>query len=212
MYTNTVKDIKMKIWFVYFICFFSIILLINGCGKPETKSDLAGSTECNPPCWNGITPGQTTKDVAISIMRAEEIGKEDNLSIDDNGITWFNSESRTVYRLEFQDNYVQLIRFQLEGVSINQIIEMFGNPDYFLTNVGRGGGYGISLYFPHEGMAFLGNLGTHLRISENAQVNYAYFIKPTDIEGELEIIHGKSWVSTLLSELREWQGFGEIEP
>ena len=37
--------------------------------------DLIGTEDCQPPCWNGIIPGETSVDEAAEIIKLLDLGK-----------------------------------------------------------------------------------------------------------------------------------------
>ena len=189
-----------------------VVAILTGCKIDSVDTNLIGNKNCSPPCWNNITPGQTSKDNAILAMHQLNREKGGELSINDYGISWREKILKGVYTIELQDNFVKLIRFPTNGTSLEKVINLFGEPNYYAAGFGREGEHFILIYYPNKGLAFIVDLEDEKVITKDASVTYSYFLPSTDIRNEIGIIHGEKWIDKFMTELHEWKGYGDVIP
>ncbi|HSQ18189.1 MAG TPA: hypothetical protein VLM83_10855, partial [Anaerolineales bacterium] len=64
----------------------------------QLRNRWISGTPCAPPCWEGITPGQTSADEAIEIL----ISNPMITNVDD---TYFSMYDQVSFQLPYQDEY-----------------------------------------------------------------------------------------------------------
>lgn len=203
------------------VALYGVAILLGGCNAIHADSDkrnlpdvdLVGVKNCSPPCWNDITPGQTSTDDAIIAMRQLKEEKGGDLSINNYGITWREKAFKKVYTIELQNDFVELIQLSIDRTSLEQVVSLFGEPDYWISGVDKGGGgCFILIYYPNKGLTFTVNLKNEKSITKDASVTYSYFVPSTDIRNEIGIIHGEEWIDEFMTKIHEWKGYGETIP
>ena len=189
-------------------------IFLTGCKASSPDTNLIGNNNCNPPCWNEITPGQTNKDQATMAMHQINYEKGGELSVSDYGISWQERTFGRVYAIEFEGNLVKLIRFPTERTSLEQILSLFGEPDYLITEPGKGKGGGnfILIYYPNKGLAFTIDLKSQKTVTADGSVVGSWFLPPTDIRNAIGIIHGEEWIDEFMARIHNWNGYGEVTP
>ncbi len=188
-------------------------LILAGCKAEPAPLDpyLVGTENCSPPCWNGILPGQTNQDTAVRMMLQVNDENGGHLSVNNFGISWQEKVTKRVYGIDFEDDLVKIIRFQMNRASLEQVIGLFGEPEYWISGAGKGERY-ILIYYPDKGLAFAGSPGRQKTITRDASVTYSYFVSSTDIRNEIGIIHGEGWIDEFMTKIHEWKGYGDVIP
>ncbi|HUS15753.1 MAG TPA: hypothetical protein VM536_12140 [Chloroflexia bacterium] len=124
---------------------------------------LAG-TPCRPPCWEGVTPGQTTVREALRILRNDSgiqprsvVTQEDSLYNWAWGYirwNWIDGQpgGEAEYRMGAADPVIDAINPYLPGsVTLQQVIDRYGQP----THIRARGGYGVEGQGPAYGLTVI---------------------------------------------------------
>jgi len=98
--------------------------------------------ECNPPCWEGITPGQTTSTIGFGFLSGvPEISQSTLARIDnEKGIgyyAWhFTQRTAEDYgRAYFDNDSIYIINLDLKRkLPLSRFIEEFGEPDIVIPH------------------------------------------------------------------------------
>lgn len=115
--------------------------------QPQTPSALValtisesifGNDFCSIPCWEGITPGLTTKDQALSILRTSNLIKEGSvksrdISADPGGVSWDWEGSvmsgQDYPYLSWHEGIVDNICIYPAYRTVDEFINRFGPPE-----------------------------------------------------------------------------------
>ncbi len=110
-------------------------------------SVILTSTECMPPCWHGIRPGETSSWGTYEILNKFEGINEDTLmwQADQNGvltsIEWFFQrpvEDQGGY-IYFKDNKVTAIEIMaVNSLKLSDLFDKLGPPEEYWTTIGKG--------------------------------------------------------------------------
>lgn len=92
---------------------------------------LAWGVPCEPPCWEGLTPGVSTTDEVIRLLRElKQSGRVEAFSCGDGGCAVYplgNTTSGWVL-IQIEDDVAQLISGRVDfGFSAHQLIELVGH-------------------------------------------------------------------------------------
>jgi hypothetical protein len=186
-----------------------ILIFAVGCSsKNDIDPILLGKNDCLPPCWNSIIPGQTTMAEASKII--ENDGEKIKYSSDDMNL-YVDYRDRHVSLHFYNDQIVESIAFDLERTHLDQIIEVFGEPE-FLEFQFSGGGV-TNIFYPTRGLYFLGpgkrNI-THEKwvISRNTNLTYTVFTK-ANINGQDDEWFGMLFGDgvSIKQRIIPWQGY-----
>ena len=131
-----------------------ILLLITACKSLSGQISILDESSCKPPCWNGITPGETSYSEALQIVkRLKEIDAE---NIVDTKIPWkifnkqiwfylYKNSSQTKVQTDgavyfLNDKVVALLLQRNIGKTFSDMIEIVGEPEAIISMTLPGGG------------------------------------------------------------------------
>lgn len=199
-------------------------LCLFGCNLTSQTSFLADLV-CSPPCWFNITPGVTTQDEALEILRNLPFIDKDSVST--KGFYW-NSFDDTIFFRSTQQNwdgeaYVMDQKIVLIGfygklnVPFEEAVEMLGEPKYVINNRGRVS-YSVRSLAPDKGIAYTFNTADLPRNERNelrpdTPIRLIEFFDPMKYDELLDA--GMFSMLTLnredtLKYMRPWTGYGSI--
>jgi hypothetical protein len=204
------------------LVFVILVVSIIGCEALPKPTDIFENPVCEPPCWENITPGITTKGDALKILST--ISAVDQPIIDNNQnvpgyedvihFTLFNDLNRLGF-IYILDGKVSNISFNYKlDLTIQEAIDLYGEPQSVL-GIRSGEIYAIEFLNPHKGVAY----GYYPK-------NAATQIKPEDRIIDLTLFDPKtfellldngifSWhqmnAEEALKNMQSWEGFGNID-
>lgn len=183
----------------FFSVLFLLVIHVWTCGCASSNPQLSienqdlpqllelGSEVCDPPCWYGIIPGQTTLAEAEKILLGLDFFTSDGSVVFDETysvITWYGGEGNNAY-LNYQDGTIQIIHFYFKtGTSLGTILERLGEPDgYFLSEDDEA--YVITLFYPLSGIVFKASQEFSKPMDKNMAVYFGYYVPQTEPENFL---------------------------
>lgn len=192
-------------------------------GTPQVLYQWPAMQSCVAPCWEGITPGITSREEALKILENNdtfqdiEIYKNKDLP-KDGGIMWNWANSSADGELSFDDSLENPIINQIlvdfpMSTPLKDLVKVYGNPSYAMVfaepggDIGSGMTYSIEFYYIDLGFSFgfvnKGNVFTKPVVSLDTPVNGLQFFAPS-LDG-LSLARGND-VDTLKKILIPWQG------
>lgn len=126
--------------------------------QPESKmldNSWLNSIPCHPPCWEGITPGQTSVSEALQILRENPKFESIKTGIDPGAkgrgyIIWKWKENENEGEISFdpklQDPTISLIRPGSSPINLGEVIAGFGEPTHAIGRAIRGPHLGEVIY------------------------------------------------------------------
>lgn len=179
---------------------------------------------CAPPCWQGITPGQSNAaDVrrilpTLPFIQSGSIEEQPYPEGNGSAFSWFYLHPGGFGSILLLDDRVSTIEarpgFQLE---LGEVVERFGSPERFYPANVRGpdgGFYIVSLYYPGEGLVFFTSRlpqlpldATEYTVSPNFLVDKVVYLEPGTFE---EVIHRLTpgAEELFIKDSLPWKGFG----
>jgi len=141
---------------------FAIFLLLLACAPTNLDSDLFSGKPCKAPCWQNLTPGQSTEDDVNQFINGP------------NGLNWPETDSK-VYdtgckeflawnlnervALNIQEGKLMFIETSdLYLTNLQELVDHLGPPEYFeavLATGADGSTYFVEVYYPSQGLAFI---------------------------------------------------------
>ena len=129
-----------------------------------------------------------------------------------------SKEEKNFYFRTNGDEIVSLIDldFRLSSISLQEIIEKFGEPSNIRIEKIRDGFFIISIYYPKSGLLFVGS-GDDMEITEdklglvlepNIIIIKGIFYPPSNLEEMINYIYGQDNYSKVFPEIQEWKGYG----
>ncbi|MEL7658876.1 MAG: hypothetical protein AAGU75_23540, partial [Bacillota bacterium] len=160
------------------LMFLAIILIVTGCTMPlgsrstptsasraEWLTNLLENPECQPPCWQNICPGITTKSEANHILETIPWIDQESIELtDDNGqdecVKWSNASTQYFSgKICFADSTVRFINIWLgsDELSINDLVKYIGSPESLLviSTAVETRNMMVFLLYPESGYIFL---------------------------------------------------------
>ncbi len=212
------------------ICPIMASLLLSSC--VNSPSLMLGDA-CKPPCWMEIYPGSTN--IRDTVMILEEIESVHGVNTSEENIediknrgfeSWINDGrmQESSGRVYFQDDKVYYIKIDSK-ISIGEYIDKFGSPEKYLAVIERIEAVTVSMFllYPTRGIIikqedtrYFGSWKGPLEIKANIKDWQIIYFAPHSIDDvllkEVYITTPSTDVKTLEGAIRDWEGFGEIEP
>lgn len=153
----------MKNKVLIYLCFLALILVTSSCTLRQTAKDpltILTMKTCEPPCWQGITPGITTKEEARTLIHNMKFlpDRPDLLIPDFNEIYWVNTGSFDFrepniwveIRADEQDivDYIVFNFASNNRPKLGDCTDLLGEPQFIGMSTGRGGAY-FRLIYPY---------------------------------------------------------------
>jgi hypothetical protein len=203
----------------------------TGCGEPPPldTSFLTGDP-CEPPCWQGLTPGQSTEDEVLEFIRSSRLVDTRTFyraklsrggEVVGASIQWRSTAARSIN--------VHSNEFVVEGgllkyvfvypdydLTLESLLQRYGSPEKFhvmLTGL-HVPSLRVTLFYPLRGFT----AALELPIDEpvlraDSRVAQVWYSKPGPLSTFIDL--GSSYLGSTpeqwLESLREWQGYGVIE-
>ena len=215
------------------LCLALVIAAISsGCGEPPPlDTSLLTSEPCEPPCWQGLTPGVSTLQEVNEFVRTSGFvnpqtlfrsgvyrgGERVGLSIE-----WGSAAGRG---RGYNDFIVEsgvlkyIIIYPDYDLSLERLFERYGPPEKYVANL-RGverRWVEVTLYYPTHG--FTVELvrrydDTTLTLKPESRVASVWYFRAAPLERFLELgceagIYGGT-PDDWLESLRDWPGYGPI--
>lgn len=160
---------------------------------------------CDAPCWRGITPGETKWiDALIIVQDQTDLDDPQTQSLVESdvavGASWQPTGGDACCQMISEDGQtVSSIFLQLApGITMKQLIEARGEPDYVLGTAGTDTQAIINMFYPNQSMivfAFVAGAATG-RLSESSEIIGVYYTTPDRID-----------LGIKLSSLYGWKGY-----
>ena len=205
-----------------------VLWALSACGGAQAPFKDA---ICSPPCWEGITPGETTKTELLNILAesamiesgsVEDMGAEN--IFDDSVVFGLRSDSTVwVYLI---DDKVMLMTFDVNlGITFDEAIQKFGTPENFTHErvicknsvfpLGESRCIMVRTINQEKGIYFDGliPLSDHIELTSDVQVDYVGFFDPNAFDKLLEaseFLFGM-YQQEFLDALIPWTGYGVLE-
>ena len=211
------------------------VAMSAGCGEPPPlDTSLLTGEPCEPPCWQGLTPGESTEEVVAEFIRASRFVDTRTLSrssftrltgggdeVSGVSIWWrstvgggggsntFTVEAGILDSVTIYPDYV---------LTLQRLIERYGPPERYVADLPISGPlyYDVTLFYPTHG--FTAHLvvpyddGT---LQPESRVASVWYFRAAPLERFMELRYEAGGYGgppgNLLGSLRDWPGYGLIE-
>lgn len=212
---------SMKRFIKPILVFWLIGWFLVGCKSLFTHPNVFDSLVCEPPCWENITPGITTKMDALGIL--SNLKTVDQPVYDSNqSFGNFDDELRfSLYgnslhgsMLIFDDQVSTIVLGSKLDITFQRAIELFGTPQSILI-IRSGEIYAAMLLNPEKGIAFSYFLADRVsEIQPEDEITNLIFFDPKDYELLLDsgiFTYHQLNTDETLRRLQSWEGFGNVD-
>jgi len=206
-----------------------------GCaGPPPIEMSLLTGDPCEPPCWQGLTPGQSTEDDVLEFLRSSRFVDTRTIyraalsrggQVVGTSIQWRSTAARRS-NVDNNDFAIEggvlrdMIIYPDYDVTLESLLQRYGPPDKFHVMVtGRHvPELRVTLFYPTRGFtATLELPADELVLRPETNVIQVWYSEAGPLETFIEL--GISYVGTYLGttpeqwsqSLRDWPGYGAIE-
>ena len=224
----------MKRFLFVVVCLLLFIGVVDGvlavlANLSRPPSSILTSTECAPPCWHGIRPGETSSWRMLDFLLGQDwvIGgsiRERTKGNETTQIAWMfqRPAGDTAGYAYFQDDRVTAISIRTIGsLNVNELFDVLGEPKTMVAlsrNADTRHWVELNLIYPDEGFLVEVDIDrqahvqqNQVEIAEETPVYRVVFFEPSryaDLLGERVLIDRP--IDTITSNIQPWSGFGLI--
>ncbi len=220
-------------FFYFLIVFFLVACARMSTPAPHPASDLLNflQSSCSAPCWNGITPGKTTKSEFLQIISslpllqdmgwewADENGPLTEFLPDTPNMGGVTGNGKSTLIVDVKDSIVADISFSPEsiqsGPTLEDMVKLYGNPAKIL---------GVSLLdscdctylyliYPEKGLiltAFSDDVGP-IRVLPQLFISEVVFFDPAEWKSSPGSIVLGGVHCEIQGEVPSWQGYTKMD-
>lgn len=212
-----------------FSILYSLLLAfwLVGCVSPPIPT-TGPLRPCDAPCWNGITPGQTSLDEARTILKSY-IQPADYLSesvfMDESvELSWY-AANKGLNAVGVNDGVVTMVSINVENQTAADVLAQYGPPPFQLGLQRQGSErvlYAVTFLYPERGLSILLRTGRSslLRpspartfvIQADTPVSAIRYFSPGSVEAlvaRLPEVRRSQNVELAVFRLRPWNGYGD---
>jgi len=220
---KTISIKRMMLWgglvvaiglILYGIAYLRVLVLAD-------RNFLSGPP-CSAPCWQDITPGQTTRSEVIEKLKNLEYIQVSSIkeagTAERGGVTWYWKFPLTALypnSVSWQKNIVQEIRLGVYNkLTIEEVIGIFGPPE--AIEVGEGGIPEVwhlifVMFYPNNGIQLTADTADFSSTLEPGTMIHAIdYYPPMTLEDRLKAFHSGVDSTKVMGMIRPWNGFGDI--
>jgi hypothetical protein len=188
--------------------------------------EVLSTNPCEPPCWYGIIPGETTHEEVLSLLPDLPFIKPETIQdwYDETGVHIKSYTGASGVRFHYDEEQIVKvisINTRIRKFTLGDVISAIGSPEKVLAIQGMDSRPGLIYYLisPERGIAFGGVIRPFDSRKEQAMIKQEYqviglhFFNPE----LLALVFTDFSISSISEEvfrsgLQDWQGFGEIDP
>jgi hypothetical protein len=213
-----------------------VIAACVGCGEPPAVDmSLLTGEPCEPPCWQGLTPGSSTEEEANEFLRTSELVDQATLyqaeltrgsgEVVGVSIQWRSTAPRSS-NVDSNDFAIEggvlknMIIYPDYDLTLESLLQRYGPPEKFHVMVtGRHvPSLRVTLFYPAHGFTASLELPVDdARLRPESTVIQVWYSKAGPLETFIEL--GVGYLGSYLGStpeqwsesLRDWQGYGAIE-
>jgi hypothetical protein len=224
---------ERMLFMVRLFCWCTIAMLFISCSTNAEPNLAFTDSNCKPPCWNGLVPGQLNEDSVRAILSGlplvDQNSAENKEGQDYANEHWFyriltGGESLVV---RLRDNRVHFVSLQrAHADTIADIVSWLGEPEsVYARYVGPEDiKLHIDLLYPSKGVVYTakstplaseigptGKLDTG-RLDPDAIIETAMFASPGSVQSMLaDLGQNPIVIQCVLSNAQPWTGYGTIQ-
>jgi len=211
-----------------------MVAMSAGCGEPPPPVDtsLLTGEPCEPPCWQGLTPGESTEEDVAEFMKATRFvdtrsvrrGSYTRLTLSGEEVTgviiyWRSSGGLSPcndFSIE-EGVLTDLTICPYPGVTLGRLIDRYGPPEKYVSHLS---GYerqwvDVTLYYPTHGFTvYLMLRPDDATLKPESKVVSIWYFRAAPLERFLQLGWEAGYFSSVPAGAEEfghdWQGYGRV--
>jgi hypothetical protein len=210
----------------------ALVCLVAGCQILKARPSVIDGLVCAPPCWQNITPGETTEQEALKIVSALPLIDTESIQNLPPAQDIHSVYSRAIYAFFLPDDpsqthlFIGIINNRVADIfldgywdlTLEKTFEKLGEPQYVLV-ANYGTEFAIGFIIPPKGIAFgyttVGRPGwQRTKISSKITIEYIDFFDPNTYQQFLDsrtLTYGDLSGKEISERLVPWVGYGDIQ-
>ena len=216
------------------LCFALLIAAISsGCGEPPPlDTSLLTGEPCGPPCWQGLTPGESTLEEVNEFLRSSQLVDQSSIfrgqvtrgrgEVVGTTIQWWSTANMSTLPRQLGNDSVimagvlQYMTIWLDsGVTLQDLLERYGAPAKFTAWMEPVDPphVRVTLFYPRHGFEatlIIPQDDAHLRPGSGI-VTVWYFRSASQMAGYLRLCREIGYPCASEDTLQDWQGYGAID-
>lgn len=207
-----------------------ILFLITSCVSKENDISILEKSNCKFPCWNGIIVGETTEDTLLGILSGLPMINQSSIKYNkqpkglfDNQILFSFNQNWSLWQnpnlqgdVDIKDNIVATLVFCGKiNTTVNQLVELFGEPEYIISGNAIGGGRTVILIDSKNGISYWFTADLRkLEILPTTEVGCIHLFDLSFYEKMLDVGFFSAGYYNAEETMRvwyEWDGYGNLD-
>ena len=207
-----------------------VIAACVGCGEPPpVDTSLLTGEPCEPPCWEGLTPGVSTEEDVAEFMEStrlvdtrtvSRVGMTRGGEVVGVSIRWHSTAGRGAAgnRFAIEGGVLQDITIYPDyDLTLERLIERYGPPQKYVSHLS---GYerqwvDVTLYYPTHGFTvYLMLRPDDASLKPESKVDSVWYFRAAPLERFVELECEAGYLGGTpeksLEFLRDWQGYGPV--
>ena len=204
-----------------------LALLLTACTAAPAPT-TGPLTPCDPPCWNGITPGVTTLDEARAGLR-QYLQPPDALNeatfMDQSVELNWSAANGGLNAVGAAEGVVRLVSINVEGVTAADVLAQYGPPPAQLALQRQGSErvlYAVTFLYPERGLSLLLRTGRSsllrpsptrgFAVQPDTPVTAIRYLPPGTLDefvARLPEVRRAGGVEAARPRLRPWSAYGD---
>ena len=206
-----------------------LALFLTACTAVAVPIPKTGPlASCDPPCWNGITPGVTTLDEARARLRQylqpPDYLNESTFMDESVELNWY-APNQGLNAVGASGGVVQLVSINVDGVTAADVLAQYGPPPAQLGLQRQGSErvlYAVTFLYPERGLSILLRTGRSsllrpsptrgFAIQPDTPVTAIRYLPAAPVDqfvARLPEVRRAQAVETARARLRPWSGYGD---
>jgi hypothetical protein len=210
---------------------FSMLAVCAGCGEPPpVDMSLLTGEPCEPPCWQGLTPGESSEDDVNEFLETSKLVNRGSVFHSDIttagsgvvgvSIQWLSSSARGRVQNCFAVHAGLLSHIFLHpdyDLTLERLIERYGPPERYTAHLSgcERPWVDVTLYYPTHGFTvYLTMRPDDATLKPESKVEKIWYFRAAPLEQFLELGREAGYFSSIPANAeefgRDWQGYGPI--
>lgn len=192
-----------------------LVLFVAACAPPPVlrndrllnDTSLVTNEPCEAPCWNGITPGETSWSEALTIVEDDSRLSDPQVQNAQEGTAigaqWSKTDGDPCCQMVSEDGQtVSFISLSFApDMTVEQVLEAQGEPEYALGTTVTDDQAVVYLFYPERNFIVVSFVaGTTAELTPQSEIIGALYATPKDMD-----------LTIKTSKLHTWEGYAPFE-